>query len=561
LRAREDYPLQVFDSATGTELEHFPVTAGRSVTALALSPDGRWAASVHSYEQVRIWDVSRGVEVRQLEWSNGAQSLTFSPDGKRLAGGGDKHLVVWEIASGRVAMKVRADAYWVMGLAFSPDGRLLTATCSAGALTVWDAATGAVYRRLRPASTSKVPGDDITLTSFLPDGRLLSVDRSGLACVWDLRTGRRLLTLEGQGRLIYRIVFSRDGKRALTGNKELVLWNLSNGEEIRTYAGYGRRGPSVTAVAFTPDGKLALVGYANQPEGGRRMPDPEPTPFDGQAVLWDVARGKVLHILKGHSRDSVDRITAVAFSHDGKYAASACSDRTVRLWQLPGCRLLRSFTVPDEAGVGLAFSPNGQKLLTAGRGPPNLWDSASGKLLRTMPGTPKRGVATAAFFPSGKRILVALIDEGVKVWEIEKGKVVPLRDEYHEWRAVLSPDGTRILTGGLELKLWDARTGKLLRVLGQSEERDDYLYTAVAFGPNGRHAASAGGCGRLLTWDVESGKILREFIGKGPPVWYTALAFSPDARLLLAGGHGGALWLWDTATGKQLRPLPVPRNR
>lgn len=76
----------------------------------------------------------------------------------------------------------------------------------------------------------------------------------------------------------------------------------------------GHRGP-VVAVAFSPDGKLALSGGSD----------------DGTMRLWDVETGRELVRYTGHA----GRVWCVAFSPDGKLALSGGADTSIRLWEVP----------------------------------------------------------------------------------------------------------------------------------------------------------------------------------------------------------------------------------
>ena len=117
--------------------------------------------------------------------------------------------------------------------------------------------------------------------------------------------------------------FSRDGTLLASGSRDgtAIIWSTATWKAMQTlqnpdkgslYAQSGYRG-MVEDVAFSPDGKTLAMASR-----------------EGNVQLWDVATGKLLETLKGHS----SAVSAVVFSPDGRTLASGSSDQTVRLWNV-----------------------------------------------------------------------------------------------------------------------------------------------------------------------------------------------------------------------------------
>ena len=99
----------------------------------------------------------------------------------------------------------------------------------------------------------------------------------------------------------------------------------------------------VFSVAFSLDGKYLATGCS-----------------DGTAALWDVANGT--EVTRMNHDGSV---FSVAFSPDGKYLATAGEDRTARLWEATNGQEVARMIHENPVG-SVAFSPNGKYLATAG---------------------------------------------------------------------------------------------------------------------------------------------------------------------------------------------------
>jgi WD40 repeat protein len=117
-----------------------------------------------------------------------------------------------------------------------------------------------------------------------------------------------------------------DGSCALSGSGDgtLRLWDLATGKTLRTLKGHTDR---VRTVAVLADGSPALSGS-----------------FDNTLRLWDLATGATLRTLEGHTNS----VTAVAVLADGSRALSGSWDNTLRLWDLATGECLADYAADAE---------------------------------------------------------------------------------------------------------------------------------------------------------------------------------------------------------------------
>jgi WD40 repeat protein/serine/threonine protein kinase len=256
-------------------------------------------------------------------------------------------------------------------------------------------------------------------------------------------------------------------------------------------------------------------------------------------------------------------VHSIAFRPDGKQIAAACGDGTVRVYDVPTRKVIRTL---HNAHKPYAFSvafrpPDGRYLASAGADRKvRLWDLTTGQQVFEGDGQAGEltGVAySVAFSPDGHHLVAGSEYEGAIVWDTADGHVVLRLPEHKKEKAAesvaFSPDGTLIASGswGGVLRIWDARTGQLLH---ERQGHGQRRISAVAFHPDGRWLATAGFDRTVQVWDTTTGNLLRTLRGHNGLV--SGLTFSRDGRRLASsGGEDKTVKVWDPLTGREVLNL------
>jgi len=222
---------------------------------------------------------------------------------------------------------------------------------------------------------------------------------------------------------------------------------------------------------------------------------------------------KPYQTMRGHT----EYVCGVAHLPDGRRIITCSQDGSLRLWEREsGAQIGNDWKDDgdeDEAGVlTIALSPNGETVASGNRGGMvKLWNIETRKVIARWTGHTE-DVWSVCWSGDGGRVVSGSYDGTARIWDVESGETVlgPITTGHQPTDAVaFSPDASILATGGSEqdgIKIWDARTGKLLSTLEQDSE-----------------------------------------------VW--SLVWTSDQKKLLAGHSNGSITIFNTATWQQIAIL------
>lgn len=309
------------------------------------------------------------------------------------------------------------------------------------------------------------------------------------------------------------LAFTPDGRSiVVSGYHELTFWNASSGKlEGRLYT----RAERAYALAFLPDGKLAVAGGRPGQEGDVRIYDllgGSPQMQRGVAV-FDGVNDRSVMIAELAETDDAE--LCLALSRDGKKLAAGGCDRLVRVWNLGAgaahAKLEQSFENHADWVNAVAFSPDGTKLLTASRDKTaKVWDLTAKESMLTFP-EHQNIVYDVIASTDGKEAFSAGEDRLIRVWSTADGKQLRTIPGHGQavFKVLLCSDASLLATCSADttVRLWNPENGKPVRTL---RGLSDWVY-ALALSPDGKQIAAGAWNGEVRIWHLADGSLLRTF--------------------------------------------------
>lgn len=526
--------VSLYDAQTGQKLKSHRVTNSTSespfINDLAFHPAGSQilTAGMPGEDNAVLWDADSGRRIQTFSPGSEVESVTFTPDGKRvLTMGGEA--ILWDAATAKEIARFPVFAGWA---AFSPDGnRVLLRIGNGNWAELWDVPTKTkIHSDFQPnelnAAVFSSDGKQI-LAAFGDDIDEPTAEDPPLAVVFEADTGKSLHTFEGLPNWqVEEVRFSPSGDQFMTGlnhrfaykstyllrkdpekhsTSAAVVWNQRSGQPLHVL-----RQPNYifrSAVYDWQGGKLAIRGHGIHPD----------FPVTHDLLIWDAVTGQKLK-----SYSTLDGVRLSGFSKDGSRLVGVDTgtyDSGTYWWDLTTDK---DEMIGPQGASGAAISPDGRHVITVGTdvtsqvkdtdpvvvsGYAYVFETATGKRVREFHGSAKPD-GIAAYSPTGRVVATNLLSGNVGLWNPETGQ---LARELMGHKAevgcfVFSSDGQLILTGS--------------------------------------HDATA------ILWEVATGRPIHTFAGHGKPV--VSVDVSADRRFVLTGCNDGVTRIWDLATGELL---------
>ncbi|HEX7061064.1 MAG TPA: caspase family protein [Woeseiaceae bacterium] len=501
------------------------------VEAVAVSPDGRYAAIGTTSRRILIYDLADSAKgavpvVLEVpaEKSWGVQALVFTPDGKLISGHGDGRVRIWN-AQRQVERTLQALDYGVFALALSPDGKTLAtagrpinkgAEADTRLLTrLWDM-EGRPIGEFASHSTESLhftPDGTTLVSGGCYDGEVRFYTRAG-ELVRTFTVGKET------HRTPQRIAISPDARSVITADDNinppgLRMWTADGHFErnLQSFSG------AMTNVAASPDGSLIATLSG-----------------DGWLRVWSPT-GRLLGSVKADDSYS----TELAWAPNGEYFASGGS--SVVLWDREGRKLGTVEGVPDNAGA-LAFTPDSRFLLCGdGKGFVHIYDLVEGKA-RHFEAHDSRVSALAAD-PTGKFFATGSARNHVRIWDMAGN----LQGEYQHAEGLASPayaidffpDGQHLIAATTDAE----RTLLILDLKGQLVDSirtpNRHMGGDVAISAGG-HLIAATVNNQIAVWNGHTHELVRVLSGHIGSI--AALSFLGAGTHLVSAGHDSTTRVW-----------------
>ncbi|GCE25348.1 hypothetical protein KDA_08320 [Dictyobacter alpinus] len=287
------------------------------VRSIAWSPTGNTLASGSDDTQVLLWDTMGNIQ-RIIEHPAAIRGLAWSPDGAQLATGANNQVAFWDSATGRrLAFSTQLHNQMVTGLAWATHNmKQLVSVGSDKRAVVWNT------QNFRPVRTYRAHTNPITAVSWSTDGQTVAtVSDAGAVRIWNAATGKDIHGYYQDAQIPMRtLAFAVDGATLAVGGDDGVLriWNALTCARHTAFSCVDAPQrlqlvkSSLRAVAWSSDGRFLAVGAQ-----------------DGTFIVLQANKG----MKQIFSQKLNGAIHGITWSPNGKQVATALGNQAI-IWDV-----------------------------------------------------------------------------------------------------------------------------------------------------------------------------------------------------------------------------------
>ncbi|WOL08072.1 COMPASS-like H3K4 histone methylase component WDR5B [Canna indica] len=281
----------------------------------------------------------------------------------------------------------------------------------------------------------------------------MSAPGSGGAAAPSLYRPYRLLrTLNAHSDAVSCVKFSNDGQLLASASLDetVILWSATTLARIATLKGHTK---GVSDLAWSSDSHY-LCSASD----------------DCTLRIWDVwPPTDCVRILRGH----LSVVFCVDFNPPSDRIASGSFDQTVRVWDVKSGKCIKKIDAHDDAVTSVHFIRDGSIIVSGSHdGSCKIWDASSGACLKVLIDDKTPAVSFAKFSPNGKFILIATLDDTLKLCNYATGKFLKIysghANRVYCITSTFSVTNGKYIVSGSEDKcvyIWDLQSKQMIQKL------------------------------------------------------------------------------------------------
>lgn len=538
--------------------EHQLKSRTGQIIAAAFSNDGSRIISLDRYGRIQRWN-SENFEEAPFEPKNSQHSIgpdivkaIFSPDAKLVAIANRGYRVqIFAVESLEKILETEADAA-ITAIAFSPDSQHLAIASSSGSLKLWNSDTK------KPVL---LENQDfiINALAFSPDNQYLaSARKDGKITIWAIDSRKPISDLNPDKGDVHTLIFNLDGSLLACGTeKGIQLYAIDPSED-------GKEPTYKLRKSWKSNSPITLLSF--DPQSRKLAAD------DGTKIMYRKILTGFGSVTNSDEKTvpHAARLTALAFSPDGKRLLTAGRERyrinrgLLKLWEVAFPEELPVLLGHSGTVRAVAFHRDGNSLTTASDdGSVRIWSTGASPELDNIRDIRQHELDARLFYTLsqyGSQLASVTKDHTIKVSAVATDtNPVLLELSLKDFSTLaLSGDGTQLATAETDgvIKVWDIGTKKT------NNETKTHLKKSVrriSFDRSGKRLAIAGSDGTAEIWNINTD----EFIWSMPKDQkheggISAITFSHDgAQLATTGSWDRVVKVWDTKTGSVVQSLSV----